>query len=265
MHVPLGIRWTIGDVSEAGFEALRLSLHAVVRLFGLRAKYLVCVNSISVREAQQRTGVHPSCIGWRSTSQEAPDFLRPFLDSEMAEGVAWKFVPLRAFPDRHELALDNDVILWDMPEAIWQWLYGGDPTACVIAADVTLALGKFADLCGHAPLNSGIRGIAPAFDFEAALKAVLHQKAVLLESELDEQGLQAAALSWERAPLVVSVEDVSICSPFYPHHPELGRCGAHFIGLNPLSLPWTYYDRPADDVRLAHWTGIATSFTDGQA
>jgi hypothetical protein len=38
MHVPLGIRWTIGDVSEAGFEALRLSLHAVVRLFGLRAK-----------------------------------------------------------------------------------------------------------------------------------------------------------------------------------------------------------------------------------
>lgn len=44
---------------------------------------------------------------------------------------------------------------------------------------------------------------------------------------------------------VVPTADVAICSPFWPKRPGLGRCGAHFVGLNSRALPWTYYDRPA--------------------
>jgi hypothetical protein len=81
---------------------------------------------------------------------------------------------------------------------------------------------------------------------------------VPLDSELDEQGLQVAALSLNGARFVVDADDVTICSPFYPHRPELGRFGAHFVGLNSRVLPWLYYDRPATEVRLAHSMGHRT-------
>jgi hypothetical protein len=250
----LGIRWTIGDVSAAGFEALRLSVHGAMRLFGADAAYLVCVNTIPLEEARRRTGPCPPGLQWRSIPNVKPAILERFVDEGMAEGVAWKLLPLRAFPDAYELALDNDVILWDLPEALRLWLQPEEP-APVVAADVTMAHGRFAELCGNEPRNSGIRGIGPGFDYEAALAAVLRRVPVSLSSELDEQGLQIAALSLDRPPLVVTTEEVSICSPFCPHTPGLGRCGAHFVGLNAKAIPWKYYDRPGLDVRLEHWAG----------
>ena len=127
---------------------------------------------------------------------------------------------------------------------------------CLIAADVVRAHGQFADLCGQDPRNSGIRGLPPHFDLAAALAEVLRRKPVRLTSELDEQGLQIAALSLDRPPLSVSTEEVSICSPFPPHQPTLGRCGAHFVGLNVREMPWQVGGRPAIDVRLDHWRAL---------
>lgn len=248
----LGVRWTIGDVSARGFEALRLSIHGAVSVFGPQARYVVYVNSTPLGVARARTGETPDLVEWREAPVEPPAALREHLDAGMAEGVAWKFAPLRAFQDRHELALDNDVILWEAPEAIRRWL-DGDGTATLIAEDVAAGHGAFAELCGPEPRNSGIRGTPPGFDLAEALGEVLRRVPVKLGSELDEQGLQVAALSLDRAPLVVSTADVSICSPFWPHQPHLGRCGAHFVGLNAREIPWRYYDRPATEVRIEHW------------
>jgi hypothetical protein len=191
--------------SEAGYEALRLSVHGAKALFGSRAECLIFVNKVSVAEAQRRAGSLPPEVMWRAAEPNVPDFLRAHLDPGMAEGVAWKFAPLRAFPGRHH---------------------------CRARAR---------------------GGIGPDFDFEAALKAVLRRKPVLLESELDEQGLQIAALSLQKPPLVVGLEEVTICSPFYPHLPYLGRCGAHFVGINVRNIPWSYYGQPATELRLKHW------------
>jgi hypothetical protein len=88
------------------------------------------------------------------------------------------------------------------------------------------------------------------------LKAVLRRNPVLLESELDEQGLQIAALSLTNRPLVVSLEEVTICSPFYPLLPHLGRCGAHFVGINVRNIPWSYCGQPATELRLKHWRDL---------
>lgn len=255
MKAPIGIRWTIGDVNPVGFEALRLSVYGAIRLFGNEADYRVYVNTITVAEARRRTGAVPDNVEWSVTECRIPDVLRPSITEGMAEGVAWKLMPLRAFPGRFELSLDNDVILWGIPPAIERWLTSDDPAAGLIAADVSLAHGKFASLCGTEPCNSGIRGLGPDLDFEAAIERVLRINPVPLDSELDEQGLQVAALSLNATRFVVDADDVTICSPFYPHRPELGRFGAHFVGLNSRVLPWLYYDRPATEVRLAHWMG----------
>ncbi len=248
----LGVRWTIGDVSAQGFEALRLSVWGARKVFGPEAALMVCVNSIPVDQARKLTGPVPAELKWRqATPAELPAFLQPHLDGGMAEGVGWKFAPLQIFPDHFELALDNDCILWELPSAIRAWL--GKPGRCLLAEDVRTCLGQFAKFCGPEPRNSGIRGLPPGFDLEQAFRRILREHAVTLVSELDEQGLQTAAVSLDGAPLVVALEEVAICSPFPPHLPHLGRCGAHFVGLNAKQLPWSLEGRPAVDYIREHW------------
>ena len=248
----LAVRWTVGDASARGYEALRLSIWGAYRLFGPDAVYVVCVNGIAPEEARQRTGPVAAAVVWSPPGQ-LPDFFRGLLDQGMAEGVAWKFAPLRLFPDCHELALDNDCILWALPAAVRCWLDSARHDQCLLAEDVREGFGQFASLCPSQPRNSGIRGLPPGFDLSQALRNVLAERPARLTSELDEQGLQVAALSRGGPLLVVGVDDVAICSPFHPHLPEVGRCGAHFVGLNVRHIAWDYYGRPADVWMAEHW------------
>ena len=247
----LNIRWTIGDVAPEGFEALRLSLWGAGRIFPANASFHVCVNTIDVRAALQRTGDVPARVQWHAIERRLPDVLQPFLDHGMSDGTAWKLIPLLLDRSVRELAIDNDLVLWALPPAIEAWL--ADPDGRLIAADVTPAHGQFAAQCGPEPRNSGLRGTPAGFDFEAAIAAVLEENPATLRSELDEQGLQIAAVSRDSNPYVVPVEDVTICSPFPPHVWNLGRCGAHFVGLNTRALPFEFHGRPAREVRLEHW------------
>ncbi|MGQ9369638.1 hypothetical protein [Azospirillum sp. ST 5-10] len=254
----LGIRWTIGDVSPRGFEALRLSLWGAWTLFGETARYAVVVNSVGVAAARARTGGVPAVVEWRA-AHGLPAGLAARLDEGMAEGVAWKFAPLRLFPDLPELSLDNDLVLWAMPEPLRLWLDEPDEGPFLLAEDVAMAFGRFARLCDGAPRNLGIRGLPPGFDLEAALLTTLERVPGPLTSELDEQGLQVAAMQRAGRCRAVALDDVTVCSPFWPHRPELGRCGAHFVGLNARHIPWSYYDRPATEVRIEHWEGHKTA------
>ena len=248
----IGLRWTVGDVSLPGFEALRLSIWGAWRIFGPDAGYAVCINSLPLAVARERTGAVPDAVAWYVCDDRMPAFLRAHLDGGLAEGVAWKFAPLRLFPDRFEIALDNDCILWRMPTAIRRWLAGAERRACVLAEDVVAAYGRMAPLCGGAPRNTGIRGLPPGFDLAGTLRDVLADSPGPLASELDEQGLQVAALSRGAPPLVVSLGEVAISSPTPPHLLRLGSCGAHFVGLN-VRQARPFYDRAALDRIAGHW------------
>jgi hypothetical protein len=249
----LGIRWTIGDVSGDGFRALRLSILAARRAFGTDAELAICVNTVPLDEARARVGKVGCAVTWRAAVRDdIPAFLRERLDDGMAEGVGWKFAPLRLFPDLHELSLDNDCIVWEAPRVVREWLDDPAPTF-VAAADVSACFGQFAALCGPEPLNSGIRGLPPAFDLGAELQRLLRDVPVTLRSELDEQGMQMALLRRGARLRVVSVHEVSICSPFPPHVPWLGNCGAHFVGLNAHQLPWEVDGHPASELTCAHF------------
>jgi hypothetical protein len=253
----LGIRWTIGDVSEAGYEALNLSISAAWNLFGRHATYAVCVNTVSLHAAAARVGDVPCNIDWMEVHGNIPAWLRVHVSAEMAEGVAWKLHPVRIFPNLHELSLDNDVILWALPPAVRNWLLSDHSEACLMAADVAPALGQFAAVCKYQPLNSGIRGLPPSFDMESRLQDTLRKTGFTLQSEQDEQGLQAAVLLNTKL-FVVSTDEVSICSPFPNHQQHLGRCGAHFVGLNPKRIPWTLNGRGAHELIRERWLGYAS-------
>lgn len=254
----LCVRWTIGNLRPRGFEMLRLSIACAARLFGPEARYVVCVNSVAAAEAQQRTGSLPAKVEWRRVLlSEMPLWLRPHLDGALCEGTGWKFAPLRVDNNRYELALDNDCILWDVPDAILSWLAG--ERGGVLAHDVSRCLGSFDAVCPPGAYNSGIRGLAPGFDWEGALESTLEDARrksgdhLQLLSELDEQGLQSAAMFRCDPLCLVSSREVSICSPFWPRSPEFGTCGAHFVGMNSRHIAWNYYDRPADLWLDEHW------------
>src|SRR6185312_8303837 len=257
-HNRLVVRWTIGDVRERGFEMLRLSISCALRVLGLRTKYLVCVNSLPARKAEAWTGAVPAPVEWREvTWTDLPEKLRPHLDDGFAEGVAWKLAPLRTYPDRYELALDNDCILWELPETITHWLES--EAGWLLAEDVDRYLGSFDSVCPPGNLNSGIRGLPPGRDLAPAIDAVMREareatgSPVQFTSETEEQGLQAAAICRMNPLFLVKTGEVSICSPFWPRSPELGSCGAHFVGRNSRHFSWNYYDRPADIWLEEHW------------
>jgi hypothetical protein len=131
----------------------------------------------------------------------------------------------------------------------------------LVAEHVRGCYGQFDTLCPPEPRNAGIRGLPPGFDFEAAVRRAIARRERLAgmpvvfaeEEDLDEQGLQVAALSRHGPVRAVALDDVSVCSPFHPHLPDLGRCGAHFVGLNPRSIDWDDDDRPADAWMDEHW------------
>ena len=259
---PIGIRWTMGDVRARGFEALRLSIWGAWHVFGPEAAYVVCVNGLQAGEARARTGPVPEAVAWLDISHAMPDVLRGPLGRQGPRGSYWKLAPLRLFPDRHEISLDNDCILWDLPLAMRRWLEVPAATAGgLMAEDVRGCYGQFEALCPPEPRNAGIRGLPPGFDLEGALRSALARRQCQTgrpvvfdeEEDLDEQGLQVAALSPHGPVRAVSLDDVTVCSPFHPHLPHLGRCGAHFVGLNARSIDWDYYDRPANAWMAEHW------------
>jgi hypothetical protein len=257
----LVVRWTIGAVRERGFEMLRLSIACAAKLFGLRTRYVVCVNSLSIDEAQSRTGPLSAEVEWRAvTRADIPDVLQSCFDDSLIEGMGWKLVPLRIYPDLYELALDNDCILWRLSEAMELWLQSAD--GYLFAEDVQRSLGSFDKICPPGSFNGGIRGLPPGKDLGAELRRALIEaeaangEPIDLSPEIEEQGWQAAAICYCRPLFLVRATEVSICSPFWPRSPELGSCGAHFVGMNAQHIPWDYYDRPADQWLEEQWQRI---------
>jgi hypothetical protein len=236
---------------------LRLSIACAFQLFGPAAKFVVCVNSLSADRARERLGDVPATVEWYEvTRADLPELLRASAGLEMMEGTGWKLAPLRVYPERYELALDNDCILWRLPDGMRRWLESDDSS--LFARDVERYLGHFDRLCPPGALNSGIRGLAPGRDMSRAIEGVFHElrsngSPIRLTREVDEQGLQAAAIC-RMGPLhLVRTDEVSICSPFWPRSPELGTCGAHFTGMNARHIPFDYFDRPADEWLAEHW------------
>jgi hypothetical protein len=251
--LPLVLRWTVGDVSAAGYEALGYSITGAQRLFGTAARYIVCVNSIPLAQAQRLVGPSASCVEWRATTRsDIPPFIRARLDLHLAQGAGWKLAPLRIDANSLELSLDNDVILWGIPVAVRRWYHSGRG-GCLVAADVLPSYGRFTDACGPTARNAGIRGLSVTVPFADLVEQTLASCSGMLDSELDEQGLQIAAICRIGHPLIVPTRDVTICSPFPPHSLSVGRCGVHLVGLNAKWLPWESGGRPATELLLDHW------------
>lgn len=208
-------RWTIGPVQPAGFECLKMSIDSWTHLYD--ADVLVCHNC----EPENLAYIPQD---WLYDQRQKWD-IEPM-------GVAWKLYPPRIAPERHEILIDNDIILEERVEEIDRFLKSD---CTLLLEDVTRNYGRFDK---HVPpghqINSGIYGMPPSFDFDKYVKFYVgsgwetNARGEYSESKtFDEQGLVATALL--SYPSYVTIPNTSIVSC---EREFVKAKGMHFIGVN---------------------------------
>lgn len=211
------VRWTIGPVKPAGYEALRISITKFVSLYDV--EIAICYNG------------HPPI--------HRDDILLVKQESEKAKGVAWKLYPPRLDISRHELFIDNDLILHERIDQIDDFF----------ASDSTLLLeGLFRnygrldkDVPQGYRINSGLFGIPPGFDLKVWLDFYgenWEANANPASFTFDEQGLIAASLLRYKRFNVIPNDVITDCGTHF-----LESKGMHFVGLNRQERhkPWNDY------------------------
>jgi hypothetical protein len=126
-----------------------------------------------------------------------------------------------------------------MPSSVTAWLESAREDRCLLAADVTEGFGQLAALCPPEPRNSGIRGLPPG-SIWAARCAAYWPNGRSPDLGAGRAGAPGGRpVAWLR-PLVVGLDEVTICSPYHPHVPRSGplrrafrraQRQAHSLGL----------------------------------
>ncbi len=213
------IRWSLGPGSAAGQLVLIRSISLLRGLFGNSVDYIVCHNQLAQSQLSflQDTGVF-------LFDQEHARFSLPFEPAN----VAWKLYPPRLRPASHELFIDNDILLWQIPQPIHDFLL---TDAVVYTHGLFRAYGGFAESVPvHANINTGIFGVPPLFDLGKYLVSLMEaSSSQLWLDRFDEQGMVSSILALHPRQLEISLDDVSIC---HDGARPAARCGHHFVSIN---------------------------------
>jgi len=219
------VRWTIGDVQPAGYECLARSIIKFRQLYDV--EIVVCHNGSQKLEFCD-ANLDITCIN------QSESF------GPLDAGVAWKLYPPRIDIDRHELFIDNDVIIEQHIEQLDKFFSKTDCT--LLLEGESRNYGRFEK---HVPpgfnINSGIFGIPPGFNLEKYIRFYGDNwvnNCFHTSKTWDEQGLVATALLSNKKTLIIPNTTVTNCeSRFKPAK------GMHFVGLNRRisHRPWVEY------------------------
>lgn len=227
------VRWTIGPVSANGFECLARSIDKFRRLYDIEP--IVCHNSIPSEEIDflLSLGVRLYC-----QDTQADLSVRPM-------GVSWKLYPPRLTFDRHELFIDNDLVIEQHIPEIDQFFQG---RKTLLLEGESRNYGAFDR---HVPLNqninSGVFGLPPGFDFKKHVDFLVQnweENCNTSSKTFDEQGVVAAALLTE-PHLIIPRTILTNCEVHYRP-----AAGMHFVGLNRSYFHQAYADYRASTVKL---------------
>lgn len=212
-------RWTIGQVKPDGFKCLVDSINNFKKLYDV--EIVICyncdINNLPDIVSQFRLIDQQKHIG----------------DIEAKpKGVSWKLYPPRLDINRHELFIDNDMVIINKIPQIDEF-FKSDCT--LLLEDTSRTYGRFEK---HVPpnkfINSGIFGIPPKFDMKNFIDFYVgsewennasHEHAKNIT--WDEQGLVALALLNYHKNLTIPNTCITNCE----HHLVNGK-GLHFVALN---------------------------------
>ncbi len=209
-------RWTIGNTNADGYECLCMSIDSFLRYYDFEV--VICHNCPA-------TNLPVARFRLIDQSQYLNAIPPP-------KGVAWKLYPPRIDINRHEISIDNDLVINERIAYIDEYMISD---ATLLLEDSSRTYGRFER---HVPpgfmINSGIYGMPPGFDLEPYIRFYAGdewEKNALNQHDknetFDEQGLIALALLSHSRYLIIPSRTITNCE----HNLVQGQ-GHHFIGLN---------------------------------
>lgn len=242
-------RWTIGNVSEVGWEILSESVRLATKVYP-EFDFVICHNNLTPEKENVLRKFSIPLL-------RQDDLVEPNRSSK--NDFFWKLVPPRIRLDSYELWVDNDLVICDCIPQIDEWLSSN--TAIVSSSPVGLKkwYGKFEDMIDPSipECCAGLFGLPPYFNFG---KKIAELSGGCLTG-YDEQGLVVYVVvnfdHWISIPNhTVSMFGgwkvfFSSCSQssklgnpntkFSDHFPQ----GIHFVRANRASdkywAPWFFY------------------------
>lgn len=221
MAAPI-LRWTIGPSSHAGFKALLRSVRLIKKIYPNFELY-ICHNGLNTYEQNFLKGFRVNLIQQTNGLNCSPS------------GVAWKLYPPRIDMTRHEIFVDNDLILHKPLEEI-DWFLEQSNSFIVTEGLGRVFGNKESLIPKNLRINSGLFGIPPNFDFAQKINEL--SKGSCWEDCFNEQGT-VAAIVCQNDYKIIPLKTVAICNEgrFKP-----GTHGTHFCGLNKgLFESWNKY------------------------
>lgn len=225
-------RWTVGPIKEEGIKCLFQSVKSVRRLYP-EAELLICHNQISEQRISQLSDLKIELVDQSKIHSE--------LIQEIPEGYRfdWKLVPTRLRPNKHEIFIDNDIVILKRVPEIDLFLNRDD--LVLICQGLNGCHGIFESKVGKGlRVNAGMFGLHPNFDFGSKLKNIMNGQT--LDGHFDEQGLIAATLSKEKHVMLSQTTIPILERDFDIDSFMLNEtvCGFHFVGVNYCDdhTPW---------------------------
>ncbi len=164
------VRWTFGAtksrmLSSQALDLLDLSVKFAILLFKATSrniKFIICYNNLNdyvLDEVQKISAVNGIF------SMDVSDLLPNELGNEDSKNSWWKYAPPRIDEEAYEIIMDNDVIIWGIPETLKNSI---EKNALVALTD---AAGKYygdykekiEELNNELKLNAGLIGLPPNF------------------------------------------------------------------------------------------------------
>jgi len=226
------LRWTIGDVSDQGHVCFRMSFLKIFNLYGYDFDYFVCYNNIDL-----------SRLSWlknysvRLLNQH--DFVSDIKINPIQNNPCWKLYPPRIDLNRHEMWIDNDLIIYKKIPIIDKFL--NSKNTIFITEGQKRSYGCFDNLIqSKEKLNTGFFGLFPGFDLKNEINTTLKNNSIEnWKNHLDEQGLLSYIFLKNRLE-IITLEDIYVCHIEFPY--KVGKYGQHFVQLNQGKLKhWNVY------------------------
>jgi hypothetical protein len=203
----LVIRWQIGDHPEMSWRALRLSVHLMQRLEP-NADFIV------VHQGPPKVGIDGVTWCPQGNLYSCGRFERPF--AELYDG------------SQHEVTMENDHIIWELPPAWLRWKQRDDANLVWIV-DWSYYADAYASRVGDFLACPGMYGLKPG----DTMPGHGYQGEGI---DMVEQGHVAAWLREHPPHEIVTHDEVAAYMPNHDilkhTHSKLGTHGVHLPGLN---------------------------------
>ena len=218
------VRWNLGDVSKEGLDCLQLSIEKFQNLHkNYSFDYYVFYNGIKKDRLKNLKNVKII-----SKSDYKNSLLIP-PPHEKHDLPAWKLYPPRVDKNKHEIIIDNDIVIFNKINYLDDFLK--NKIVYITEAKERAYSGKVEPYIPKKfHINSGFICLPPEFDLQKKINDVIKDFNIKTwDNHKDEQAIIGYIFSQMNNLKLISITDIFVC---YDYILKNAKFGYHFTGLN---------------------------------